>query len=80
MSYRLTVRSRAKRSLAAIWLDATDRNAVTRASHRMELRLRNDPLDVGESRTANMRVAVFDPLVVFYTVDPAARHVIIVEI
>lgn len=80
MSYRLTFRKRAMHSLATIWLSAADRNAVTRANDRLERRLRNDPDSVGESRAGRTRVAVFDPLVVFYTVDPAARHVVVLDI
>ena len=80
MSYRLKVLARAKRSLATIWLAAADRNAVARANDRLERRLQNDPLTVGESRGGRIRVAVFDPLVAFYTVDPADRKVVILDI
>jgi hypothetical protein len=80
MSYRLKVRARAKRSLAAIWLSAADPGAVTRANDRLERRLQNDPLTIGESRVGRIRVAVFKPLVAFYSVDQAAHRVVLLDI
>jgi hypothetical protein len=66
--------------LAAIWLRAADRDAVTRANDRLERRLQNDPLTIGESRGGRLRVVVFKPLIAFYTVDEAARQVVILDI
>lgn len=80
MKYRLVFRRRASRSLADIWLAATDKDAVTRASHRLELHLRNDPLNTGESRTGRMRVVYLDPIVAFYYVDEVAGKVIVVDV
>jgi hypothetical protein len=80
MSYRLKYRRRASQSLANIWMSAADRDAVTRASDRLERYLKNDPLGVGESRAGRMRVVFIGPLAVFYTVDPAARQVIVTDI
>jgi hypothetical protein len=80
MNYRLVFRRRATRSPAAIWIGADDRNAITRASHRLEQRLQSDPLNEGESRSGRRRVAFYDPLAVFFTVDSATRRVTITDI
>jgi hypothetical protein len=41
--------------LAAIWLDAADRDAVTQAAHRLEQALAFDPLHLGEARESSVR-------------------------
>jgi hypothetical protein len=48
--------------LTRIWLQVTDRNAITRASNQIDQMLSQDPQYVGESRAGNERVAYADPL------------------
>jgi plasmid stabilization system protein ParE len=80
MNYRLKYLRRATQALADIWMAAADRNAVTRASHRLERLLKADPLGVGESRAGRRRLVLINPLAVFYTVDPAGRQVVVTDI
>jgi hypothetical protein len=68
MSYTVTWVPAAEQELANIWLNATDRNAVTRAAHAIERRLRRDPLYTGESRTQGTRVAFLPPLACLFRV------------
>jgi len=69
MNYTVTWTTRAERHLAAAWLAAPDRSAVTAAAHSLEQEVRRDPLGVGESRRSTVdRVAFRPPLGISYTV------------
>ena len=59
---------RAKRDLADIWLQSSDRLAVTQASNTVDLLLSRSPLQLGESREGNRRILIEPPLAVFYEV------------
>ncbi len=56
------------RDLAAVWIQAADQPAVTRASEEIDRMLGRDPQYVGESRPGNERVAYADPLGVRFEV------------
>jgi hypothetical protein len=71
---------RADYELAAAWLAASDRNAVSRAADRVEHLLRHNPLGQGESRTANTRLLFEPPLWVLYRVAPLAHVVWVVTV
>lgn len=66
--------------LAAIWTNATDQNAVTVASYRIEQALRRDPLNEGEDRPNNRRVIFDAPLVVLYRVNTATNVVTVLGV
>jgi hypothetical protein len=48
--------------LAAIWVDAPDRQEVTDAANVMERLFKQDPLNVGEARDGNSRILIVAPL------------------
>ena len=52
----------AEATLAAIWLAAPDRAAVTRAVDVLERKLQTDPANTGESRPNGRRVAFEAPI------------------
>jgi hypothetical protein len=59
----------AEQELAAAWLASADRNAVTAAAHRLDQRLRIDPLHMGKARKSSVqRVALDVPLGVEFEV------------
>lgn len=70
MKWTVIYRPEAADELAAIWLDATDRAAVTTAANSIDQQLGNNPLAAGESREGDSRVLWEDPLVVFFDVNP----------
>ena len=78
--FRVRYTRNASNQLAAIWTDATDQNAVTVASHRIEQLLRRDPENVGEDRPNGRRVIFNAPLVVLYRVDTTANVVTVVGV
>jgi plasmid stabilization system protein ParE len=75
MRFTVVWQREAERRLAKIWADARDRQAVTDAADAIDALLRTAPLEVGESRVANVRVLVVLPLAVYYDVRPDDRLV-----
>jgi hypothetical protein len=72
--YRVRWTRKASNQLAAIWNNATDQNAVTVASHRIDQTLASDPEHQGEERPKNRRVMFEPPLVVVTgSTTPATR-------
>jgi hypothetical protein len=68
MNYTVIWTPDAEQELAALWLDSTQRAEVTRASHVLDMRLRADPLNLGESRSEGRRIEFEDPLGVIFRV------------
>lgn len=75
--YRVRWTRAASNQLAAIWTDATDRNAVTVASNLIDHALATDPENHGEDRPNNRRVLFESPLLVFYRIDNSSNTVIV---
>lgn len=68
----------AENMLAAIWMIATDRDAVNDAAAEIDRRLARDPLQFGESRTSSVhRVGYVLPLGVEYEVIEDDKRVIV---
>jgi len=55
--------------LAEIWMAATDRAGVDVAVQRLDSELKRNPLDCGESREGNRRLAFESPLACEFSVD-----------
>jgi hypothetical protein len=70
----------AEEELAAIWLGARDRNAITAAAHRIDSSLRVNPEDAGESRAEQQRVLLEPPLGVTFEVSPEDRTVLVLTV
>jgi hypothetical protein len=68
MKYHVLWVPGAEQRLADLWLNATDRGAITKAPHAIDQRLRDDPLDDGESRPGGRRILFETPLAVLYRV------------
>ena len=59
MSFQVHWVSEAEEELAAIWLGAGDRNAVTEAAHRIDQTLQTNPEEAGESRSEDVAMPSF---------------------
>lgn len=70
----------AQDQLAEIWMAATDRNAVTAASYRLDQQLADDPLNLGESRGGIERIAFEPPLRILFRVLEPDRRVEVHEV
>jgi hypothetical protein len=80
MNYTVVWKAPAKKRLAEIWLAAADRSAVSHAADEIDARLRRSPLDEGESREAEHRIAFIAPLAVEYSGSEPDRLVSVVHV
>lgn len=68
-------RTARNRQLAAIWLAAKNRNAVTAATHEIDSLLEFDPSSKGESRSGSHRILIVEPLAVVFKVLETQKRV-----
>lgn len=69
-----------EQELAALWLVAPLRSAVTRAAHVIDRQLQQDPEAIGESRPKGLRIHIETPLGVLYRVRRDQRLVEVVHV
>jgi mRNA-degrading endonuclease RelE of RelBE toxin-antitoxin system len=77
MKYTVDWLPAAEQELTELWLSAADRDAITRASHRMDQRLRADPQNEGESRADGRRILFDAPLGIIYRVLANEHRVVV---
>lgn len=70
----------AQQDLASIWMAAIDRNAVTRASHQIDLALAVSPNTVGVPVFATVREYLCAPLGVEFEVIDADMRVFVLSV
>jgi hypothetical protein len=70
----------AESDLADIWLNAVNRKTIADATSEFDSLLKSDPLDCGESRTGNLRIAFIAPLGIHFEVLPADRIVYVLAL
>ncbi len=61
--------------LAQVWIDATNRDAVTQAARFIDIHLSRDAASKGTSIADNLRVLVVPPLRAFFAVSEPDRLV-----
>jgi plasmid stabilization system protein ParE len=71
MTFTVTYKPSAEQELAAVWMNAPDRQAVTQAAHRIDALLRTAPHLQGESRDGMSRIMFERPLAVQFEVNDA---------
>ena len=79
MTYTVVWTPKAKDQLAEIWLRATDRQAVTQASHRADQLLRRDPESQGIDFYGDW-LLVEPPLQIVFSIYPDDRLVKVEEV
>jgi hypothetical protein len=67
----------AENQLAALWLNAPDRDVVRRSADALDAELQQDPFAIGESRDPDERVAFEYPLAISYWVDADRKRVVV---
>jgi hypothetical protein len=78
MNYRVDWAPRAEQQLAAAWIAATDRAAVTTAAARLDAYLARDPLRLGDALDSSVyRIAFIDPLGAEFEVIEDDKRVIV---
>jgi hypothetical protein len=70
----------AQNRLAQVWMDSRDRNAVTEATHIIDIHLASDPELKGTAVEGELRELVQPPLSVLFAVSEPDRLVKIVHV
>ncbi len=79
MKYTVLWSEEAEARLANAWLLAADRESVTVAADQIDAKLKNDALEVGESRDGGRRIVHESPLGVVFSVDVENRKVLVLD-
>jgi hypothetical protein len=78
MNYRVEWAPRAEQQLAAVWVAATDRGAVTAAAHWLDDELARGPLRLGDPVDSSVhRVGSFDVLGIEFEIVEDDKLVIV---
>lgn len=80
MRYTVTWRPSAARRLSEIWLEASDRTAVTDASDSLDSLLALCPHEQGEGRDLASRILIVTPLAVVYEINDDDRQVVVLSV
>ncbi len=75
MKYTVVWIPEAEAEITRLWIDGRGRSLVAAAVDAMDRQLRDDPLEVGESRDGNRRLLIYWPLAISYVVKDADRVV-----
>jgi mRNA-degrading endonuclease RelE of RelBE toxin-antitoxin system len=80
MKYTVVWKPEAERRLADLWVNATNRRAITDAANEIDKQLGHDPETKGESRSGNRRILLESPLGILFKIDPQDRKVIVLTV
>jgi hypothetical protein len=80
MNYTVLWLRAAEHTLAEIWTNAADRNAVTAAADATDAWLRRDPFSFGESRSGGIRLGFLPPLAFLFRIDEPNRTVYVMKV
>ncbi len=68
MKWTATYKPSAEQELAALWINAPVRQAVTEAANRIDRLLQSDPHNLGESREGAVRIHFERPLAIQFEI------------
>src|SRR4051794_36533413 len=80
MAYRVTWSSKAEHQLTELWLSSRTRHGITESAKNLESTLAVRPLQTGESRGGDMRIAFHYPRACRYVVDIDQELVVILAV
>ena len=80
MNYTVVWKRSADDSLVELWMNSTDRTAITAAVKEIDAQLGQSPLEAGESREIDYRILCILLLVVAYRVSEDDRLVTVVKV
>ena len=80
--FRVRWKRSAVNQLARVWVQANsaERQAITAASHEVDLRLQRDPENEGESRPKGRRIMFEAPLAVTFRIEADGRTVSVLQL
>jgi hypothetical protein len=79
-SFTVVWHVRAEEKLAAIWLRASDREAISNAANTIERQLHDSPMQCGEFVALNIREWSVAPLMVLFSVSEPDRMVKVLSV
>jgi len=80
MNYTVIYLPDAEQELAALWLDPVTRAVVSASANEIDDRLKRNPLNEGESRSAGRRILFVLPLGCIFRVNEQAKIVFVSHI
>lgn len=80
MNYSVIWLPDAEQELADLWLNSTDRGALTNAAAVLDQLLERDPANEGESRPNDRRILFAPPLAAIYRLYPSERRVDVLHV
>lgn len=80
MKYSVLWTAYAETNLVRLWVDSTNRNALSESVAKIDRELGNGPLSIGESRDPGERILFELPLAVKYRVAESDRKVLVFAI
>jgi mRNA-degrading endonuclease RelE of RelBE toxin-antitoxin system len=80
MAYRVVWDRKARRDLAAIWVAATDKNAVTQTQATADRWLATDPYSYGQTVAEGLWAITVLPLRICFEVDDARSLVKVTDV
>jgi plasmid stabilization system protein ParE len=78
--YQVFWHAAAEQQLAAIWMVASERRAVSAAADACDQALRHDPQAVGESREGPYRISIMRPLAFIFRVSESDHSVWVMRV
>ena len=80
MKYTVMWARSAEDHLAELWSNAEDRESIRRASDELDALLAKHPHMLGESRSANTRIAFVPPVGLEYEISDEDRTVLVLAV
>ncbi len=80
MKYKVTWLPWAERRLTELWMGSRFASQITAAADWFDLTLATRPQDVGESRPADLRIALKSPLGITFVIDERAKEVQVIRV
>ncbi len=80
MIYQVIWEPSAEKELTRLWLDSSQPDVVKLAADEIDMLLKTDPLDAGESRSDDRRILFVAPLAVVYRAFEADRRVKVLRV
>lgn len=80
MNYSVIWLPAAEQELAALWLNSSDRGAITKAAAVLDQLLEKDPANEGESRPNDRRILFAPPLAAIYRIYPDEGRVDVLHV
>lgn len=80
MKYTVLWQAQAEETLAKLWTESPDKQAIADAADSLDLWLAKNPRDLGESRDGNERVCFPYPIAALFSISESDMTVFVLKI